>query len=735
MQLVHHSQWKSERTMLSGSTNEIPFGPQLAMDYFNVNVNYMDVDIMIYSTSRYAFHRSASLPESYNGSVIRIYSDVIGLHTGYVWLIQEKNNSEQMRSDLYTLRRHDRLHGPAVLSDNKVAIDMANLIASHTSDVDDIEEFRRMVLVHTDHVYAVHNPYWPVEAIEFIRRRRPHKFPAKSVIKQIVRYGCDFVQVSHKLSRPYSNEWRFSFSKAELLIAKSRTISQKTVFFTLWVINKTRIANSNLCSYYFKTLMFWAYEEKPTNFWRDDTSWRLLLYTVCELLIVMITWVKSKFCPNYFIPGNNMMDHLIDTDLSYEIDALWKTLQSNQFISQVLARYMKYDVYLALHVFRIETPSFIKRAYVIYNRVNREDDNYTDLFDPDLTIDLQKALYIELSDIYRGLCFQKKSITSDSVSDKHMYLLKSENHLLLAISLCESPERDVIENFKYRLVETMTGDFRSCGLGVSCEENDDENVQSNCPNVQNTKRKFSSDRQNSANGCNEHKCLLYSRSVEKHETEFDNIYLLVKCIESSKSNSALNNERDVSTSKNIVEFFKKWPGHSPTVNISWFIAKAYLANLYYTTERDVSDIEQTCDDIIRVFRQSPRHKLFAERTFPVVLSTQLTSIYDKEIQALLGFHSLCSYVSDKGSSRSVYLGVCPVLFAHYVKVRTAKEDPLLKSTLKCINDYIEHIIYDECGCDKRVNNGLLTLMKAYYIGSNNYSFMKSYVELIHSLEM
>jgi len=60
------------------------------------------------------------------------------------------------------------------------------------------------------------------------------------------------------------------------------------------------------------------------------------------------------------------------------------------------------------------------------------------------------------------------------------------------------------------------------------------------------------------------------------------------------------------------------------------------------------------------------------RTFPVVLSTQWTSIYDKEIQELLGFYFVCSYVLDKCGSRSASLGVCPVQFALYVKLRTVK---------------------------------------------------------------
>jgi len=49
-------------------------------------------------------------------------------------------------------------------------------------------------------------------------------------------------------------------------------------------------------------------------------------------------------------------------------------------------------------------------VWMIYCRVNNEDDNDKDLFSPDLVLNLQNALYIELSDIYRGLCFQQKSV-------------------------------------------------------------------------------------------------------------------------------------------------------------------------------------------------------------------------------------------------------------------------------------------------------------------------------------
>jgi len=135
------------------------------------------------------------------------------------------------------------------------------------------------------------------------------------------------------------------------------------------------------------------------------------------------------------------------------------------------------------------------------------------------------------------------------------------------------------------------------------------------------------------------------------------------------------------------DFYKEWPSHSPTVNISWFIAKAYLANLYFTTKWDVSLTIKTCDDIIDVSKQSSINLLF-EKTFPVILSTQWTSIYDKEIQEMLGFYSLASYLLDKSNSSSVYLGISPVQFALYVKVRTNME--MLRKGPNYILNYVRY---------------------------------------------
>jgi len=62
----------------------------------------LDVDRIIYETSHYTAHRSETLPETYTGSKIRIYTDDV--QAGYVRLIsEEEDTTELLLSDLYTL--------------------------------------------------------------------------------------------------------------------------------------------------------------------------------------------------------------------------------------------------------------------------------------------------------------------------------------------------------------------------------------------------------------------------------------------------------------------------------------------------------------------------------------------------------------------------------------------------------------------------------------------------------
>ena len=106
-----------------------------------------------------------------------------------------------------------------------------------------------------------------------------------------------------------------------------------------------------------------------------------------------------------------MMDHLIDTDLSYEIDALWKTVQSVEFISKIIGNSQQNQMFSANAIHHIELPAWIKRTFILFQHINNCFDNFKYLFCTNLSTDLQNALYTELSDLYRGIHFQQESLT------------------------------------------------------------------------------------------------------------------------------------------------------------------------------------------------------------------------------------------------------------------------------------------------------------------------------------
>jgi len=273
---------------------------------------------------------------------------------------------------------------------------------------------------------------------------------------------------------------------------------------------------------------------------------------------------------------------------------------------------------------------------------------------------VSNALRTELRYIYIGISFQKKAANRNIL--EYYFFFKSWFHLKNETQLCDSDKADT-------LVCDLQGVRSFVNAFMPCTNDDEARLAS-----KHRDRLGTEDGRNSSIGRNNQSDRLAASRK---------IYI-------------------VETSTGIVKAYKAWPGKSPTVNISWFIAKAYLANLYYSTHRDVTLTLRTCDDIMDTYELSYMNNRFAERTFPVVLSTQWTGVYDKDIQELLGFHSLCTYIMTQGNSRAVYFGVCPVQFALYLKVRVENE------VLGC-NDsfrkYCEHMRVDICHCDYKFNSG------------------------------
>src|SRR6218665_258772 len=165
-----------------------------------------------------------------------------------------------------------------------------------------------------DKVQAIWCPNWPEEANEWKRRERKYEWPSLCTVDKIVNNRCFLVAKPHKKSEYVVNEYRFSFSEAELVLIHTWNHVQMYIYHILRQIKSDVVKKCGgkemtyLTTYHFKTLMFWACEEKPEEFWLPDKTES----SVQELILDMCEWLIEKRCDNYFMPSYNMLDPLTD---------------------------------------------------------------------------------------------------------------------------------------------------------------------------------------------------------------------------------------------------------------------------------------------------------------------------------------------------------------------------------------------------------------------------------------
>src|SRR6218665_3913792 len=236
------------RTLFSGSFSEIP------VVYFISKPT--DIDFMMYNVNLCAVPKHEQAPRNFKGEVLTIEPQ--NDFPGYVTL---KNSKNECYTHLQTYD-YDNPHGPALQTPAGWSITF-------------------------DSVYSVQCPHWPSEAQEWITRKRSHGWPSEQLIDEIVREGCLLVGKTHPNFKDGDNiQWRYSFSKAEMMLVSSWTDSQKYVYHVLRMIKSEFLKrgddeqNTGICTYYLKTQMLWACEEKPADFWADSN----LLRCICKIL-------------------------------------------------------------------------------------------------------------------------------------------------------------------------------------------------------------------------------------------------------------------------------------------------------------------------------------------------------------------------------------------------------------------------------------------------------------------
>nr|XP_022339737.1 uncharacterized protein LOC111134717 [Crassostrea virginica] len=159
--------------------------------------------------------------------------------------------------------------------------------------------------VEYDFAHCFASDFWPPSASSW--KDRCHSWPPPHVVHDIIRSGCHFVAIGHKLGKHADNEWRISFSLAEqkLVYAMNHTqfLTYGLLKFFVKEFNKGKSEEEKLlCSYHMKTAIFWAIQQDTIAQWCPQNL--LAGFWVCFKLL--LKWVYEGVCPNFFIPENNM---------------------------------------------------------------------------------------------------------------------------------------------------------------------------------------------------------------------------------------------------------------------------------------------------------------------------------------------------------------------------------------------------------------------------------------------
>ncbi|XP_033755712.1 uncharacterized protein LOC117338468 [Pecten maximus] len=161
-----------------------------------------------------------------------------------------------------------------------------------------------------DFVRALKCTSWPSEANEWLSRHRLYNWPNTCLRDQIVQGGCHLVPVGDKTSADTFLQWRISFATAERKLIHSLSHVQFQVYCLLKYLLKQISGKLKqiygdtdiLSSYIIKTTILHAVENTPLSLWEEKNTF--LCFMLC--LDILATWVKSGYCPNYFIKRNNM---------------------------------------------------------------------------------------------------------------------------------------------------------------------------------------------------------------------------------------------------------------------------------------------------------------------------------------------------------------------------------------------------------------------------------------------
>jgi len=656
---------KGHVSLICGSAFELP------IQY--VMTNATDVDIMYIPTDLCALPVNVSAPQHFQGKTLVVTTE--GMHSGFARLCSLDCNLRYRRQE--SILKHHYKNGPAWTSNVNSGshIDIINSVFKNLDSSQCRGIYRRLLEMKMDRVYAICCPYWPKEADEWKTRDRPNGWPPTDVVDKVVASGCYFVAKPHQSCPEDDTQWRFSFSHAELILIHSWTDVQKYIYHILRLIKSDVVKacggsdETFLCTYFFKTLMFWECERKPKDFWEDEH----IENCVRELLCIMIGWLIDGCCPNYFIPNSNMISTLTErAEFTKETQLL---LIYTKSCMTLLTLWPKAYPKHAIGQMQVLIPE--KARLYVYLVLVR--DNYFNPVYPKTKTHMMKQLterncllWRKASDLYKGILnhlqFMKTCCPMEKCHIKRVALNYFISSLRENVSDCLKRYISIGESIYEGLERFSTA--ADCEIQSGGAYNDirndscDLNTRGNCQqspiktslprNAINTQGRFV-------------RC--YSRLGNGEKDDVDS---------EIKSNAAIDILNAFIQSLLLNVFANGVDNIRLATRV---ICLAYLTNFYYTALQDYNKVSALCDAVIAF----PKDKLrdgnlsFPERAFPIFITNELSSIFDEHFRTVLGLITLHrSIVDSLSDSSTVLVRIRPVQLIKYLKMQCKRCEGLDK---------------------------------------------------------
>ena len=172
----------------------------------------------------------------------------------------------------------------------------------------DIKEFGHL---YFDHVPCFHLGFWPVVASAW-PARNPRYWPNRETVDKIILNGCHIVPKSPRGES--NNEWRISFSAAELELSHTLTQFQRKCYLvakaTYYVVVK-KIDADVFASYFLKTVMFKLLEKQPSFFWENSSPTEVVKILFNDLSCCF----EKKMLTSFFSEDLNLLERIENNKL------------------------------------------------------------------------------------------------------------------------------------------------------------------------------------------------------------------------------------------------------------------------------------------------------------------------------------------------------------------------------------------------------------------------------------